>query len=297
MSGKPDQTVAAFAVACLGIALYAVMDGVMKAVSIQIGAYNALFWRIGAAAVMTGALYAASRPVLPNSATMKVHFARSILVAIMAMGFFWGIVRVPLAEAIALSFIAPLIALALAAIFLKEQVGRRSVLGSVLGLAGVAVILSGRIGGTHTDETLWGIAAVLLAAVFYAANLVVARHQAQIARPLEITFFQSLFVLGILALAAPFLLEVPGAAHWPGLGGAALLGVVSLLLLSWAYARAEAQVLLTVEYTAFIWASLMGWWIFGEALTLTTIAGTILIVAGCLLALRRAPQIQEPTLP
>lgn len=286
----------AFLTACLGIALYAVMDAVMKGISLQIGVYNTLFWRIGLAAILTGALYALSRPQLPPRATLKVHFVRSILVAVMAVAFFWGIVRVPLAEAIALSFIAPLIALGLAAVFLKEQVSRRSVLGSMMGLAGVAVILSGQVGGGHSDDRLTGIAAVLVSAIFYAVNLVVARHQAQIAKPMEIAFFQNLFVLGLLALAAPFLLVVPPASHWPGLGLAAILATASLLLLSWAYARAEAQVLLTVEYTAFIWASLMGWWIFDERLTLATVAGTLLIVAGCLLAARRKPQALEPGL-
>lgn len=286
----------AFLAACLGIGLYSVMDAVMKAVSIEIGAYNTLVWRIGAAVPLTGILYALQRPKLPPRSTLAIHFGRSILVAIMAMAFFWGIVRVPLAEAIALSFIAPLIALGLAAVFLKEQVGLRSVLGSVLGLAGVAVILSGKIGGTHSHDTMLGIAAILVSSVFYAVNLVVARHQAQLAEPIEIAFFQYLFVLGLLALAAPFLLEVPAPAHWPGIGLAAILAIASLLLLSWAYARAEAQVLLTVEYTAFIWASLMGWWIFGEKLTATTIAGTLLIVAGCLLAARRKTQAVEPGL-
>ena len=296
MSARPDQVVAAFAAACLGIALYAVMDAVMKAVSIEIGAYNMLVWRLGLAVILTGLLYAFTRPSLPSAGTMRVHFGRSILVAIMAISFFWGIVRVPLAEAIALSFIAPLIALGLAALFLKEQVGARSVLGSMLGLAGVAVILSGQLGGTHTQDTMLGVVAILVSAVFYACNLVVARHQAQLAKPLEIAFWQNLFVLGLLGLAAPFLLAVPAAQHWPGIATAAVLAIISLLLLSWAYARAEAQVLLTVEYTAFIWAALMGWWMFGEKLTFSTIAGTLLIIAGCLLALRRKPQAVEPGL-
>ncbi|ATY33775.1 DMT family transporter [Sphingomonas psychrotolerans] len=277
----------ALGVASAGIALYAIMDAVMKAVSIEIGAYNTLVWRIGVAVLLTGAVYACTRPTLPNRGTMKVHFGRSILVAVMAIAFFWGIVRVPLAEAIALSFIAPLIALGLAALFLKESINSQSIWGSLLGLAGVAVVVAGRVGGTHSHETVLGMAAVLFSAVVYAMNLVVARHQAQMARPLEIAFFQNLFVLGLLALAAPWWLAVPAAAHWPGIVIAALLAVVSLLLLSWAYARAEAQVLLPVEYTAFIWASLMGWWMFDEKLTLATVAGTVLIVAGCLLAARK----------
>ena len=278
---------AALGAASAGIALYAIMDAVMKAVSIQIGAYNTLVWRLGVAVLLTGVIYAATRPTLPSRGTMKVHFGRSILVAAMAIAFFWGIVRVPLAEAIALSFIAPLIALGLAALFLKESITAESVWGSLLGLAGVAVVVAGRIGGTHSEETVLGMAAVLFSAVVYAMNLVVARHQAQLAKPLEIAFFQNLFVLGLLALAAPWWLALPAAQHWPGIGAAALLAIVSLLLLSWAYARAEAQVLLPVEYTAFIWASLMGWWMFGEKLTLATVAGTVLIVAGCVLAARK----------
>jgi len=259
----------------------------MKAVSIEIGAYNTLVWRLGIAVLLTGMVYAFTRPKLPSRGTMRVHFARSVLVAAMAISFFWGIVRVPLAEAIALSFIAPLIALGLAAVFLHERIGAQSVWGSLLGLAGVAVVVAGRIGGTHSHETLVGMGAVLFSAVVYAMNLVVARHQAQLAKPLEIAFFQNLFVLGLLALAAPWWLAVPAAQHWPGIGVAALLAIISLLLLSWAYARAEAQVLLPVEYTAFIWASLMGWWMFGEKVTIATVGGTILIVAGCLLAARR----------
>ena len=278
---------AALGAASAGIALYAIMDAVMKAVSIEIGAYNTLVWRLGVAVLLTGAIYAVTRPTLPSRSTMKVHFGRSILVAVMALSFFWGIVRVPLAEAIALSFIAPLIALGLAALFLKERIGAQSVWGSLLGLAGVAVVVAGRVGGTHSHDTVIGMIAVLFSAVVYAMNLVVARHQAQLAKPLEIAFFQNLFVLGLLALAAPWWLAVPAAQHWPGIGTAAVLAIVSLLLLSWAYARAEAQILLPVEYTAFIWASLMGWWMFGEKLTLVTVAGTVLIVAGCVLAARK----------
>jgi S-adenosylmethionine uptake transporter len=277
----------AFAAACMGIALYAVMDAVMKGLVLAIGAYVALFWRLVAGTLLSVTLYAFSKPTLPPMTTIRVHFARSAVVAVMALAFFWGIGRVPLAEAIALSFIAPLIALALAAVFLKEQIGLRSVIASLLGLAGVGVILAGQLGGTYSDETLYGIGAVLLSAVFYAVNLVMARHQAQLAKPLEIAAFQNVFVLAIFCAPAPFLLKLPELQHLPAIGAAAALAIVSLLLLSWAYARAEAQILLTVEYTAFIWASLMGWWVFGEKLTLATVAGTLLIVAGCLIATRR----------
>jgi S-adenosylmethionine uptake transporter len=59
------------------------------------------------------------------------------------------------------------------------------------------------------------------------------------------------------------------------------------MLISWGYARAETQVLLPLEYTAFIWAALMGWVMFSEALTLPTVAGAVLIVIGCWIASRK----------
>ena len=54
--------------------------------------------------------------------------------------------------------------------------------------------------------------------------------------------------------------------------------------MSWAYARAPASTLLPVEYTAFAWAALLGWLVFGEEVTLTTLLGTGMIVTGCLVA-------------
>lgn len=284
---RPAALPVAFAAACLGIAFYSVMDALMKGLAIGIGAYAALFWRLVAGAAIMTPLFALSRPRMPGRRILGIHLVRSVIIAIMAIAFFWGIVRVPLAEAIALTFIAPLIALALAAIFLKERVGARSVLASLLGLAGVGVILAGQIGAPHRHDALAGMAAVLVSAVFYAVNLVIARHQAQHAGPIEIAFFQNWFILAIFCVPAPFLLAMPAPGQWPAILLAAALAIVSLLLLSWAYARAEAQVLLSVEYTAFIWAALMGWLFFRESLAFATIAGTALIVAGCLLAARR----------
>lgn len=285
--GRPHRPFAPFLVGCLGVALYGVMDAVMKGLVIAIGVYSALFWRLGVGVVLTGGVYAASRPVRPAARVVRIHAARSMVVAVMALAFFWGIGRVPLAEAIALSFIAPLIALVLAAIFLGERIGRRSIGASLLGLAGVAIILAGRLGqAARAPDAALGAAAILLSAVFYAVNLVLARHQAQQAGAPEIAFFQNLFVLGLLALGAPWLVALPAAAHWGAVAGAAALAVVSLLAMSWANARAEAQRLVTVEYTAFGWAAIMGWIMFGEALTLATLGGTALIVAGCVAAAR-----------
>ena len=281
-----------FAIATLGIATFSLMDVLMKDLSINLGAYNAMLWRLGAGFVIAGAVFLIRRSPWPARSTFRLHVLRGVLAAFMATAFFWGLARVPLAEAIALSFIAPLITLYLAAVILGEKIGRTAILASVLGLIGVGVILSGRVGGSYRPDVIQGIAAIFVSAMLYAYNLILQRQQAQIASPVEIAFFQNMTAGATMLVAAPWLAVVPATEHAPALLGSAVLAIVSLMLLSWAYARAEAQVLVPVEYTAFVWATIFGWFFFDEAVTGTTFLGAMLIVGGCLIAARQRPEVQ-----
>ncbi len=285
-----------FLAACLGIALFSGMDAVMKALTIAVGAYNAMFWRMVVGAGLAGTLFIARRESLPTRNAMRLHIRRGAIAAVMATTFFWGIARVPLAEGIALSFFAPLITLYLAAVLLGETIGRNTVLASLLGLAGVGVMVAARLGAESYDrDALLGIGSIVISAIFYAYHLILQRQQAQVATPVEVAFFQPLIVLCILSVFAPIWLEVPPTDQWPSVVGAAVLATVSLLLLSWAYARAEAQALVAIEYTAFPWAAALGWLVFSEPVTWTTIAGAALIVAGCFIAARGKPDPIEVT--
>ena len=284
-----SSTPVAFAVACLGIALFSIMDAVMKAVSLEIGAYNALFWRTGVSAILAGALFFGLRQKWPERAAMRAHLTRGALSVPMAILFFWGLARVPMAQAIALTFVAPLIALFLAAALLGEKIERRAIVASLLGFAGVLLVFAGQARMDLGREATIGSAAILLSAACYAYNIILMRRQAMLAGPVEVAFFISSFMAIAFALAAPVLAVMPAAEHWPAIVGAALLAFGSLMLLSWAYARAEAQHLAPVEYTSFIWAALLGFLVFGEEVRPFTVGGAGLIVVGCILAAGRRP--------
>lgn len=286
-----------FLIASCGIALFSVMDAVMKSASLQVGAYNAMLFRSGFGVLLMLPLWRWSGGRWPDRPALRLHALRGAISAGLATSFFWGLVRLPLAEAIALSFIAPLIALYLAAVMLGERIGRNAIIASVLGFAGVLVIGAGRLGrAALSEEAMWGIAAVLLSAVLYAFNLILQRKQAQLASPQEVALFQMGFAGLFLALAAPWLAAVPSLPALGEIATGAALAAVSLMLLSWAYGRAEAQVLLPIEYTAFVWAALFGWLIFAEPVTIETLAGVALIVVGCWIAARKlAPAHTEQT--
>lgn len=286
----------AFAVGTLGIALFSAMDAVMKGLVLAIGVYATMLWRSFASVGLAGLLYLPRRRSWPEKAVLRLHLARGLLSTVMGLLFFWGIGRVPLAQAIALSFIAPLIALYLAAVWLGEKVAPRTVAASALAFVGVLVIFFGQARADLGPAALLGSVAILVSALCYAVNIILMRRQSLAAKPAEIAFFQNVIGSTALLAALPVVgTAIPSAAEWPALLLAALLSTVSMLLLSWAYARAEASYLATTEYTAFLWAALFGWLVFAEPLSAFTTAGAMLIVAGCILAARR-PQQASPAL-
>jgi S-adenosylmethionine uptake transporter len=280
-----------FLVAASGIAFFSLMDAVMKSLSLDIGAYNAMFWRSVMGTILSGTVFAATRQPWPSAGNLKIHLFRSMLVSVFAVLFFWSLTVLPLAEAVGLSFIAPVMALYFAALLLGEKIGKEAIIASVAGIIGVMIIVGSKFSGDYDNGAIWGTAAVICSAILYAYNLIIARQQAQRAGPVEIVFFANLFVTACLSLAAPWFLMPFEPLHAPYLGIASLLAIISLLLLSWAYARAEAQILIPVEYTGFIWAALFGWFFYAERLTWPTLAGTAMIAAGSIMAVRAKPKL------
>jgi S-adenosylmethionine uptake transporter len=283
-----QHSVKAFAAALAAVGALSIMDAVMKHLVLVIGIVAVSVWRSAANLLLSGALYLPRRKPWPSRRTLKIHVARGIVVMVMAFLFFWGIGRVPLAQAIALTFIAPLLSLLLASAFLHERIGSRSIVGSLVAFGGVVIIVLGQANARPGPEALLGTVAILGSALTYAVNIVLMRHQALAAEPFEINFFQSLTVMALWLLVLP----VAGLPAWPGgqwvwVGVAAILSTCGTLLFAWGYARGEASYLAVTEYSAFLWASVLGWLIFRERVSPYTLAGAVLIVGGCLIAARR----------
>ncbi len=292
---RPSSSLTAFGVAAGGIAVYAAMDSIIKGLSIASGAYNAVMWRSFAGVALMLPVFLIRRRPWPAPASLRLHLARGGVAGISVLLFFWGLVRVPMAQGVALTFLAPLIATFLAALTLGERIRRAAIGGSLVASLGVIVIALGQVSARASEQAVLGSLAVVAASVFYAGSLILLRRQAQVADPLEVALFTSLVLSGLLLLGAPWFGGLPAVGQLPAIVAAAILGSGSALALAWAYARAEAQMLAPVEYTAFVWSALFGWLVFAERVSLWTVAGAVLIIAGCLLAIRRpfpAPQTE-----
>ncbi len=276
------------AMATLAVASLSLMDAYMKSAALAVGALTAAWLRSAIATGIALPLWLARGGRWPGKQVLKLHLQRSVVATFMALTFFYALTTLPLAEAIAISFVAPLIALYLARVLLGETISRQAVVASLLGFAGTLVIIGGKIGQADFDyDTALGLAAILVSALLYAYSFILIRRQSQVAGPAEIATFHSGVSVVLLGLAVPFLFEMPDRSTLVDLTAAAVLTVVGAMAFAWAYARAEAQVLVPLEYSGFLWASLFGWIFFAEKLTTPTIMGTAIIVASCWVAARK----------
>ncbi|MCM8558185.1 DMT family transporter [Sphingomicrobium sediminis] len=294
MSAQRSSLIA-FAVAVLGVGCLSAMDGAVKMLSLEVGVFAALCWRLGASVLVGGGIYAIGRKRAPSRKAMKLHLMRGVLVVPMAYLFFFGLARVPMAQAIALAFLAPLFALYLAAILLKEKVARASIGGSLLAFAGTLVIFAGQAQADVGREAWLGSFAILGSAMMYAFNIILIRQQSQAADPAEVAFFSHLFPAIIFWLIAILFVGVPDFPQGLDLviWASAITGIFGAIGLAWAYARADAGYLAATEYSGFLWAAMFGFILFAEIPSPWTVAGAVAIVAGCWIAARPDPPGHE----
>lgn len=288
-----DHPLMPFFLTLAGVGMLSLMDAFMKGASLAVGAYSAAWLRSALGLALVAPVWLGMGGKWPQKPALRLHLLRGTVSAFMALSFFYALTKLPIAEAIAISFIAPLIALYLAAALLGEKIKREAIFASILGFAGTLVIIGGKLGREQgTPEMWWGLAALLFSALLYAWNFILIRQQSQLAGPAEVATFHSGVSAVILGLAAPWLLVLPDGEAAMHIAASSLLTVCAAAALAWSYARAEAQALVPIEYSGFLWASLFGWLFFREAVTLPTIAGTVLIVIGCWIA-ARAPTEQS----
>ncbi|MXP29536.1 EamA family transporter [Porphyrobacter algicida] len=274
--------------ALFGIACLSLMDAFMKGASLAIGAYSAAWLRSTMGAALATPLWLLRGGRWPHRPVLELHVQRGVVSTFMAITFFYALTKLAIAEAIAISFVAPILALYLAHTLLGESIHRAAILAAILGLAGTLVIVGGKISrSTFDNDTMLGLAAILTSAALYAYNFILIRRQSQAAGPLEIAAFHSGVSAMVLGIAAPFLFTAPAIGNLWGIACAAALTVIGAIAIAWAYAREEAQALVPMEYSGFLWASLFGWLFFREKLAVTTIIGAGLIVLGCWIAARR----------
>ncbi len=274
----------------LAAASFVSMDATIKTLAPRFDAVHLTFFRFVSGSVFAIALWLWFRSPLPRRAEWRLHALRCALLLVSLVGYFHALRLLPLAQAVAISYLAPIFISMLAIVVLGERPSRWIWLALVLGLAGTlvsswpALAAGSSAAGAATLEGLLVGAGSTLA---FACVMVLARRQAQRDAVWTILLVQNVLPAMVLALIVSASWQPPQAADlWPiALSG--VFATVGLLSLTWAFTHLEASRIAPLEYTSFVWAGGLGYLLFGEVPTIATLASAALIVAGCLLLLRR----------
>jgi drug/metabolite transporter (DMT)-like permease len=268
--------------------LLTLMDALIKLLSARYPTLQIAFLRYGFGLV-GAALYAAwSRPGWPTREAVLHNGIRAVIIVVTATTFFFALARLPLADAIALSFISPVLTALFGVTLLGERFDWRIAVALAAGFVGMLLIVGGKVGGAGlSGDVLVGAAAVIISAIGYALNIIALRHRATRDPLSQIVLFQNLGPALLLALPVLWVwtpLALSDIALFALIG---TLGVAAHTMLAHAFARIEAARLAPVGYVTLVWGVLFGFMFFAEVPGLATLGGAALIVLGTALAQRR----------
>lgn len=265
----------AIAVMCLGILCLVMNDAMAKWLTVDYSPIQIIFLRHLLALPMIAAvvLVLGGRAAL-RSRHLGVHALRGLFLVGGATCFFLGLKFLPLAEATSLIFAAPIFVTALSVPLLGEQVGWRRWAAVIAGFAGVLIIVRPGAEAFQPASLI-----VVGAALFYALIMISARWIDRDESFWTMMFYFVLFPglytgLGVFAVWQP-----PQASHLPLFLGMAVFGTLGMALISQAFRLGAAAVVAPFDYTALLWASLLGWMVWNEIPELWTYAGAAVIIA------------------
>lgn len=204
------------------------------------------------------------------------HFGRALVGALAMSMLFWSFNLLPLADATALNFTGPLFLTALSVPLLGEKVGVYRWSAVLVGFAGTLVMINPGGAGTLQIGT-----AIALAAAFLQALAMVAVSQLSRSEPSNtIVFYFSAFSTALCALPLPFVWVTPATwEDWSLLIAMGLVGGCAQLLLTRAYAHAQAAMVAPFNYTSLLWASIFGYLLWDHRPDERTLIGAAIVAA------------------
>ncbi|MBW8638298.1 DMT family transporter [Hoeflea sp. WL0058] len=276
IAGKEtQQRLSGIALMCFGVACLCVNDALAKALTASYSPLQIMFMRniIALPFAILMALKMGGVSALKSTRPVT-HLMRTVLWIAATLLFFTSVKLLQLAEATALIFVAPLFITAISALFLREHVGWRRWMAVIVGFIGVVIVI--RPGGsTFQPASLLPVATALLyALLMISARWVDAR---------ESMWTLMLYLTGCSAFLSSFITPF----FWSAIRledlwlfvAIALFGTAGMTMMTQAFRLAPAVVIAPLDYTALIWATALGWFIWGEVPDPVTYLGAVVIIS------------------
>jgi drug/metabolite transporter (DMT)-like permease len=286
-----DRPLAGIVIMLVGIAAFAVMDATIKWLTAgypvpQVVALRSWFGLplLFLLAMREGGL-AALRTQRP-----LVHVARYGLVMLLSLSFFWALSAMKLVDAITIAFAAPIIITALSVPLLREEVGIRRWVAIGVGFCGVLVMLR-----PGTGVFQWAALAALGSALVYALLMVTTRVFKATESTASLMLYPQLGMSLSGLLMVNFFWVTPTMLDLVLFAFAGFFGSIGVMCLTHAFRLAPVAAIAPFEYTALLWATLLGFLVWDELPDAVTLAGaSIVIASGLYIIYRETRKARSP---
>ena len=291
------QIVHAILIKLVSVLLFAIMSALIRWLGDRIPLGQVVFFRSIAAIAPVVLIYAWRHELAAAVRTSRPfgHVGRGLISVAGLFLNFAALARLPLMDATAISFAAPLVTVALAALLLNERVHVYRWSAVAVGFAGVLVMLwpylsfSHVVAGGSAASTVGAICAV--GSCFTNAGAVIqTRRLTDSETTASIVFYFSLICAVAAAVTLPFVWKTPSGAELIALVSVGVLGGLSHIMLTESYRYAPASVVAPFDYTSMFWAFLFGYWLFGEIPTVHVFVGAGIVAASGLFVIWRERQ-------
>lgn len=266
----------------LSILIATVMDTTSKYLSQFYPVLQIVWARYFFQALLVFVLLGPRLPRLLKTRRLGMQLFRSALLLAASIFFLFGLRSVPLADASAIIFLAPLIVTALSVPLLKERVGPRRWIAVLAGLVGALVIVRPGMGVMQT-AALFPVAT----AVLYSFYMIATRHLSHTDSAVTTLIYTASVGTVVMSLIAPFVWLAPDTKGWLLMVLLGFMGAACHFALIKAFEAASAPAVTPFEYSRLIWATLLGFVVFGDLPDGWTILGAALIVSSGLYVYHR----------
>lgn len=247
-----------------------------------------IFWRQALTAVLLGVgLAVTGKLALLRTRRLAAHGRRAVTGTVGMMFTYGAVLLLPLAEATTLGFTAPIFAVLIALVLFAEKIGPYRWSAIVIGFTGVLVVMGPGLESGDGAVTVAGVIVGLIAPLMVALISFQVQDLNTTESAWSIVFWFTALSAPVLALALPFVLGPHDSVTWGIILAMALCGALAQVLLTLSLRFGSAAVILLMDYTALLWASFYGFFIFERAAPTSLWLGAPLIVAaGLIIAYR-----------
>ncbi|MDJ0627825.1 MAG: DMT family transporter [Rhodobacter sp.] len=283
--GAPSRTnnTLGLAYMALGMFLFSAVDAQGKLLTATLHPIQIVWCRQLGLLFAVAILLAVRGTQILKTANPKLQIARGAVAAGSATTFIVAVGFVPLADAVAVSFVAPFIVTVLGALILREHVGVRRWTAVTIGFLATLIVIRPGLGVLHPAIFL-----VIVAATLFAVRQIISRWLSGSDRTVTTVAYTSLVGSAILTIPLPFVWKWPATGlEYALLASIAVLAGIAETMVIKALEVAQAVVVAPVQYTLLIFGTFYGWLIFAELPDAWTLSGALIIVATGLYTLQR----------